>query len=1409
MAILYKRLVLAIALAGCSNAALAKSITLVGSIEAHMPEPNASQPSGDVVANVKSYTLDVDASADGCTLTYDESLAQNGSSESRLYCLLEWSTSDAGLNQSALNVTGIPTVAGNLSATYSVSYFSGSSHEKITIAEGSIAETVLEPVPPVMTSVETRWGSGTWRTGYQPVNHDPSDPLRIVRVDLEPRNYDQRIDIDIEGGAHTCSVPEGDTQCSMTVNVSLGAEEGDALQGVLTQQLAANSANQFYDDGVYSSLLDLAWDYRPPVVEYAVFNADFNAETITHDVDGTPIEIGPDEGLVVVSSPHAADEGDWWQPRRVTLDFTPDENGYPVEPYKVVDGYKLFTGRTLTYDDNYTLDSYGSQIKVGDKLAYKVRVSSVPDGGYAIDVNAQDSYANAKAKSVGDHWFSRDEPQLAVFNNYQKLSEGGSFYFVDHLVVAGFNNFKDALTINQVTIDGQVAVMEQGEDASVQYLSSEGLSFSPNTLYDVEIQATGINDQPVVSNQQVTFAPVTYELSGAASPIYQKLTENRFYLNQAKGQSCRMVATNELANQFGMRSRPACVVEWPLIPEGMYVDEGTQGAELHGVMEEEGAHLVNYRMVFFDGEGNSVVVADNTSEFEVVAADVPEVAVYGREEITSTLFAAELKGGRFADAKVLSVPAKVEMVSAASDGEEDYYFWKERRNKRDPSAQQKGSARLYVEPGDLWETRNVEVGVNYQLQPEVAVSETVDVAFVPSKSIRTYVSLRDDLMLSSEELKIGAKVATYSRASAQYNYDLETYGQWMLTLERRLGRNEYEDIAGPILYDGTEDEAVFTIPGDEWLGKNKMCVRAEVVSPIEGYERVKRSRCINVAVFKGEAIEGALSGKYLTDRIPFDAVIRYKPATDADEDSMGEIIWQVSDDGGDTWSTYPASSRRPDEMYLSLDEAGEWDVRAIVHNQFTTAVTTTESLHVIAYDTPNLEIIGQKDAYIGEPDIKLSLWDSITDQLADGDIEWSMDDGRNWESGDAEVAMDTSVARTVKVKARMRYAETDPSIGDGWDETTFYFRVTPPQSPSIKADIPSSIEVGEQLYVAATISENRLGTSAEWVHPDGSITSGAVLDVIVPEAGLADNYENRNYTLRAWVDGYKEQTLKTKVGRIKVWKYEIPTPTVKVRTKVKYVPAYVDIEIRDPKIFAPDVEFTKDIDFDAGQIELIERVKDKFKLKINTIGSHDITAILSDNRGGQATAIEFFDALESIPMTVSMRTRSYSNKTMKEPLSTYLYADRKLSHSMDSVTSIRWYLNGELQNTESATPIYWNMEDLAAGTHTLRVETDSDFGQSASDEMVIEVVDNVLPECEVEFSQDTSALNFQAQCRDPDGSMKTYSWYMNGDYVGGSDRMKYYKNPHLSDVSAVDVKLVGCDDSFECIESTKTYTVTH
>ena len=244
-----------------------------------------------------------------------------------------------GLVQNDLSVTGYAQSAGDTEHRYKISYFSGTNSEKVLITEGVFTNTLTAPEPPKIVNANTRWGASDWKNGFEPVNHDPNASLRRVKVFVESRNYNQRIDFDgvSDNDAAYCLIEEGAESCEIETNMPLRGSHGqNEFQGELNQFVSGNSVNQYYDPTDYSELITLKWDYRPPVIESTVFNTSGKGEALTHEVDGDIVTIPENEAIVIVGSPHVSlTSSDWWKPAGVSLSLTPDKDLHRLRSQKL------------------------------------------------------------------------------------------------------------------------------------------------------------------------------------------------------------------------------------------------------------------------------------------------------------------------------------------------------------------------------------------------------------------------------------------------------------------------------------------------------------------------------------------------------------------------------------------------------------------------------------------------------------------------------------------------------------------------------------------------------------------------------------------------------------------------------------------------------------------------------------------------------------------------------------------------------------------------------------------------------------------------------------------------------------------------------------------------------------------
>ncbi|MFQ3189326.1 MAG: hypothetical protein ACI936_000450 [Paraglaciecola sp.] len=1412
---LLKKLLLAAAISGVlPSAAFATSITLTGTVESIKPVPTIKVlTEGDLVAFVKSLTLQIESSSPGCRLVSSQLVATTESKLGELVCLIEWTDVGAGMSKSGMDLLGTPLETGDVEHKYVLSYFSGSAHEKITVAEGSIITNVLAPIAPSIKEIKSNVGQDNV-SGYKNITYNKQHATKNIVIELEPRNYNQKVEVKLDqGDVRSCDVPENTTSCNLTMDLSVGLEIYEDIVGDVSKEIDLNSANNYYAKGLLQSQFTFAWDYRPPVIEDIIFNTSTSKENLTTTINNSSFVIKPGEGVVIVASPHTDKAGDWWKPKIGTLNFTPVNSGNEVEPKKIVDGHLLFSGRELSWEGEYDVNTSEKHDFVGDKLVYSISMDGVPDGEYSIASHIIDPNNNESKSSLGNEILLRDEPQIKVFGNYAELADAQPIYFVEHMLVAAYNNFVSGVSVDSVTIDGINVAMSSGEDDSVKYLSSEGLSLSPNSTYQMIVNVTDKKGTKVSHVQDVIYAPVAAELLGAQAPQYRDITEFTLYLNQTSGEKCSQAANDDIASIYGTRYYFTCTMEWYETPEGMHVDELTLGHQLHGVMRGKGSRVIGYRLAFHDGEGNKIIVKDELVSFDLLIPQLPEISAIGHVPLSQDKMAIEYTGGRFAYASVLSSPAGVEMTmkpTEGADGSEDYYFWRERRSRRNANALQKGSARLYTDPGELWSIRTMMLEAHYKVAPGYSTEKVVDVVFVPPKKTQSFARIDDKTALTTEELKIAARVGVFQRRAGSFDYKKETYGEWKLTLEKQVSRREFEEIGTPIIYDGSEEEVYFTLDGKDWLGSNRFCIRADVVSPVEGYEQMSRSRCVRMSVFKGEGVEGGIYTRKLIDRAPFDMAARYKFDEKADQKSSDKILWQISSDEGVTWQEYKGKRDYNSSVVYSFEESGRWHVRAQATNKFTGTVTYTKELEVVAYDVPKIEIQGPRSVFTGEH-VELELYDEITQSLADGDVEWSLDGGSTWDVGGNTLSIDSSQINVFKIKVRMRYNDILVDSDNSWDEDTHYVKIQAPRKPSISVSGPREAEVGSTIDLSVNYRDKGRQVIFEWLMPDGTTSSDMNINHLIADSADMRNVETRMFKVNAWLDGFKTETTTQRYIKVKVWKYNMPEASIRFNTSVKYTPAFIRAKIGLDRVFAPGVDFTYELKSNMEDVEIIRQDGNVFELKLLSPRTYPLEFSIKDNRGNENSIIGFFESLETIPLEVDINVRAFSNDSMREPLTTYLQAMRVLPHKRDYISKYEWYLDGKLLNTAEGdeSPTYWNIEDLEAGAHEVILKASTDFGQVAEAKLTLNVIDNIKPTCSIVFKQDSSALNFSSTCRDEDGSIKRYEWYLGDSMVSINDRMSYFKYPHLTETNSVVVTLRVYDDSFEFTEYKDTYTVNH
>mgnify|MGYP000211944689 CR=1 FL=1 len=88
----------------------------------------------------------------------------------------------------------------------------------------------------------------------------------------------------------------------------------------------------------------------------------------------------------------------------------------------------------------------------------------------------------------------------------------------------------------------------------------------------------------------------------------------------------------------------------------------------------------------------------------------------------------------------------------------------------------------------------------------------------------------------------------------------------------------------------------------------------------------------------------------------------------------------------------------------------------------------------------------------------------------------------------------------------------------------------------------------------------------------------------------------------------------------------------------------------------------------------------------------------------------------------------------------------------------KYYVDGDMVDSDR----YYTYSTLQEGSHAVRVEVSTDFGETALAETTIDVVSNKPPVCELETSERSTIYTIEALCEDEDGKIKGHTWTIDG-----------------------------------------------
>jgi hypothetical protein len=1427
---------------------LLAGITLTGDIKSTLPTANITKSDGDAVAFVKTFSAFIDGESGPCEFTFNESEALNNQ---KPMCYLEWLDS-YGLAGTKNKLNGIPTRVGDLNLGYTVSIFSGSAKDKILLTTGAVTIPVLNPVAPVIVNSFSDV-SRNFHEGEDVGIFNKKHKLNAVKVELEERNYDQKIILDNYG---ECLILEGQTDCSVLTDSRFFGSEIENF-GNYRINYNMNSANDYFALG-FPKIINYDWDYRPPgldgVEAYVV--KELVAPNKTVVIAGLTVDLENERAKAVISSSHHARTDDWWLPKVVELQLRPQDDMLP-NGQLTVDGNILFEAADDRYIQEVILESVGEPVREGNQWVYQFDLHTVPDGMYDMVLTAADDNKNSSTKEFGDIAILRTLPQIKLFKNYKELNDSEGFYFTENILAASFNDYLHSSQVDSITLNGiRLELDHTQKDAKKVITDVETLGLEYGEQYDFIVTVSDTAGNIITKSYTGTYRPIQFDLEvDSGSTTYQAVQNVTAVLKQVKNEICELYPSLSFAVNSASRSHYGCVFRWTSIPNGLTQNNRSRIPVLNGFVNDLGVQDLSYNIFLYDHNGHEALIASNTKTLEAIEPTNPVIEVPEGFQGTDK-YTVPMSGGALITSKVTTVPAAVYVTTGieGSGSERSYSKMQSLRYETQTS-----SAKVYVDSGELWEVRDVPIYAEYDNLKTVNSTKFAKALFIPDRGLSMKLLFEDEYALDNRTEKVKVSFGRYDRKTKSFDFDPSRMGEWDVQLVKMINRSDYSPISDVKRFSASStiefdlDSAVLSE-----LNTRIMAV-AKVVAPGAIYEQTLNSNKIFMRILNGGDVSGSLNYKkdksasenQIIGHVPFSTSITYRADSKTDSLSIdrSKVYWEKSIDGS-TWTalTQDIKNRKtkvietlPVTSLIYRDKiavAGNTYVRIALTNKYTGTVSYSDKVNIIAYDKVSVAIEATNTPFYGEQ-AEYKLFVKTPDPVnprgftlevvdpAEMEIQWSYD-RIDWFYGTPEIAVNESdlidadgkLTSSRYLMARTRLLGDAVSIGeDGWSTPAkVSYKWRKPSKVKIKTFMPSRVEVGTTFIGSVkVVSRNADMTSRvryEWVL-DGNVIASDVseLDLVADPLYIDKNYYR--ITHRAWIDGQKEDTFRETNLKVRTWEYEFPNTSLKALNSSAYAPNVFRAQsnVRLPRL--DGVEYISEFFIaDDGGDSAASFTTDRNNFATFSFKDPGIKRIgyrLKDNRGNISEITEIVELFPPFPMVIGL-TETHSNEQMRYPLDMTLRSTAEVAHPDDRVVDWKWYVTNlsdlSVKEYDTSGRLYLKNLGVKGGEvdYNIRLVSTTRFGQEGESEFNVHINKNIPPTCIMDLKESSTQLKWELKCSDVDGKIVKYNWYVDGIKLSNYQHTITMTKSRIVGES-VTVKGEGVDDSEDVDSITELYFI--
>lgn len=578
----------------------------------------------------------------------------------------------------------------------------------------------------------------------------------------------------------------------------------------------------------------------------------------------------------------------------------------------------------------------------------------------------------------------------------------------------------------------------------------------------------------------------------------------------------------------------------------------------------------------------------------------------------------------------------------------------------------------------------------------------------------------------------------------------------------------------------------------------KVTATAEIVSHVAGLNAGLTSSARYIEVVKGTPIQGVISVSKLDNPAPSTFKLNLTITRD-NQAALKELSWEESADNGMTWSAIPKSNVLT--LGYQLLEPGKRLIRVKMINKNNWVESHTESVQLWAYSKLTTAIIGANYVAPNFP-LTLSTESFLNDtQVDDAVIEWTVKSNSGVANyTGATLTLNEPDAGNVYVQVRSRPSNTRADDPNAWSSASKTVYVKTPGKPRVSINGPKDLETGKPYHFAGTVSpswgylDSVHKITSEFELPDGTIVAGSELDWIPIEAVMTDK---KPLLFRAWVEGFKEDTLSEVTLSYTPWTYSWPTFSINLKQSLVKAPAsfYLTANYDQCSMYGRfenlKYEWLFPDHVTGSQNALTPNVASG---TIMFEGEYAVTLKISDDRGHLTTLTQQLSAEKADPFVVDFKFYK-SNTYERSPMTLTVKSGVSGGHPLDYVDNIEWKVDGQSVEQYNNMP-YLVTGITSPGDHIITFDMTSKMGETLEKQLPLSLTANQRPVCQLSTRSAYMGIYVDGKCTDSDGKITGFNWIVDGQ----ASANKYSSSIRLfagSEAKSSSLTLTAIDDAGE------------